>query len=146
MIGNSGTDPRVQYAPWNGTGEHASITDEPGSSKPASVQFAGGARRSGKYVPFFLCPVEIVEAVAAARVEGDLKYEPGNWMKGGKEFFIDCLSHAIEHLFQFPHDASEDHLGHAACNIAFMLWAVKRGIVKREDFINAARVLEGGKE
>ena len=54
-------------------------------------------------------------------MEGDLKYGAGNWQKGNKEFFVDCLGHAIEHLMLFAwddHESLETHLGHAATNIA----------------------------
>src|SRR5437016_1559977 len=31
-------------------------------------------------------------------------------------------------------DKSEDHLGHLACNVAFLVWAVKNGAMSQEDF------------
>jgi hypothetical protein len=106
------------------------------------VEFDGGAKRCDKKAPHFLVPIELMEAVAWTRFEGDGKYEPGNWQLGDPEFFVDCLSHAIQHLMEFPWDASEDHLGHAACNIGFILWAMKRGIVTREDFIRVSRIVK----
>jgi hypothetical protein len=90
-----------------------------------------------------LVPIELMAAVADTRVEGDVKYGVGNWMKGSKEFFVDCLGHAIEHLMLCAWDEEESiwtHLGHAATNIAFILWALKRGKVTRADFQNAATV------
>lgn len=69
---------------------------------------------------------ELMEAVARTREEGDRRYAPGNWMKGSREFFVDCLEHAIEYLMLCVWDEEEDiwtHLGHAATNIAFILWA-----------------------
>ena len=55
------------------------------------------------------------------RVEGDLKYGAGNWQQGSKEFFVDRLGHAIEHLVlcAWDDDDLHTHLGHAATNIAF---------------------------
>jgi hypothetical protein len=109
------------------------------------VTFDSGAKRCDRKAPHFLTPKELMEAVAWTRYEGDTKYDPGNWRQGDKEFFVDCLSHAIEHLFDMPFDEQEDpytHLGHAACNIGFILWAMKRGIVTREDFVNAARIVK----
>lgn len=110
--------------------------------KEKMVAYSGGAKRGGRKLPLFLCPLELVEAVADTRLEGDLKYEPGNWTKGDAEFFLECNSHAIAHLFEATDtDHSEDiltHLGHAATNIAFMLWAIRRGVIRREDFRNYA--------
>jgi len=111
------------------------------SGSATGVEFSGGARRRDRKPPFFLVPRELLEAVAWTRLEGDRKYEPGNWQKGDKEFFVDCLSHAIQHLMDAPWEAAEDfdtHLGHAACNIAFILWAKRRGVVSREDFQQVA--------
>lgn len=109
------------------------------------VEFEGGTKRSERKAPLFLVPKELIQEVAWTRYEGDNKYEPGNWMKGSKEFFIDCLNHAIEHLQDAPFDETEDiytHLGHSACNIGFILWALRRGIITREDFQNAALILK----
>lgn len=66
-------------------------------------------------------------------------------MQGDKKFFVDCLSHAIEHLYDAAFDdtdSAETHLGHAACNIAFILWALKRKIITREDFRRVAEILK----
>ena len=57
---------------------------------------------------------------------------------------MDCLSHAIQHLMDAPWEDAEEfdtHLGHAATNIAFILWAKRRGVVSREDFQQVARLL-----
>lgn len=114
------------------------------------VEFTGGTKRSKRFPPLFLCPIELIEAVARTRLEGDTKYEPGNWVKGDRLFFIDCLSHAIAHLFgaAFPEDTDDPqedvytHLGHAATNIAFILHGLKHGKLTKEDWRNIARVLE----
>lgn len=109
------------------------------------VEFAGGTKRSTRRPPYHLVPVELMEAVAWTRLEGDRKYEPGNWKNGDREFFADCMSHAIQHLMDAPWDEEEDlttHLGHAATNIAFILWALKRGRITREDFQRIACLLE----
>ena len=66
---------------------------------------------------------------------GAAKYGPHNWQRDGKDFFIDAWNHAFVHLQRFKEgDRSEDHLAHLACNVAFMVWAVKNGIVSQEDF------------
>jgi hypothetical protein len=44
-----------------------------------------------------------------------------------------------------PWEEAEDfdtHLAHAATNIAFILWAKRRGLVNREDFQQVARLLQ----
>jgi hypothetical protein len=55
------------------------------------------------------------------------------------------LSHAIQHLVDAPWEEGEEdfytHMGHAACNIAFILGALKRGRVTPEDFRNIAALL-----
>jgi hypothetical protein len=115
------------------------------SRPPTAVEFSGGAQRCTRKPPFFLVPIELLEAVAWTRLEGDRKYAPGNWMLGDKEFFVDALSHAIQHLIDAPWDGAEDfdtHLAHAATNIAFILWAKRRGVVSREDFQQVARLLQ----
>jgi len=113
-------------------------------SRSATVaEFDGGARRCDRKPPYFLVPRELLEAVAWTRLEGDRKYEPGNWKKGDREFFVDSLSHAIQHLLDAPWEESEDfdtHLAHAACNIAFILWAKRRGVVSVKDFQQVARL------
>jgi hypothetical protein len=109
----------------------------------STAELSGGARRCDRKPPFFLIPWELLEAVAWTRLEGDRKYGPGNWQTTDREFFVDSLSHAIQHLMDAPWDDAEafdTHLGHAACNIAFILWATRRGVVSREDFQQVARL------
>ena len=85
------------------------MKQESSAARSATVaEFGGGARRSDRKPPFFLVPRELLEAVARTRLEGDRKYEPGNWRKGDKEFFVDCLSHAIQHLLDAPWEETED--------------------------------------
>lgn len=110
--------------------------------KTKDVEFASGAKRSSRKPPYHLVPRELLEAVAWTRFDGDAKYAVGNWKQGDREFFVDCLSHAIEHLYEFPDDEGEDHLGHAACNIAFILWGLTHGKVNRGDFRNVASVFK----
>jgi hypothetical protein len=111
-------------------------------TEQSQVQFAGGAKRCDRKAPHFLVPIELIEAVAWTRFDGDAKYAPGNWMQGDREFFVDCLSHAIQHLYSVPWDTSEDHLGHAATNIGFILWALKHGKVEQADFARVSQVYE----
>ena len=117
-------------------------------AKPSGVNFACGARRMSRKPMYHLVPIELMQAVADTRQHGDLKYAPGNWKRGDNVFFVDCVNHCIEHLWDATGtDSIEDimvSLGHAATNIGFMLWALRRGIIERKDFERAA-VLEGGR-
>ena len=97
--------------------------------------FAGGARRSDRKPRFDLIPFEFLESVAEVLTTGAAKYGPRNWQRGGKDFFLDVWNHAFVHLERFKEgDMSQDHLAHLACNVAFMVWAIKNGIVSQDDF------------
>jgi hypothetical protein len=123
---------------------------EQATANTAGVTFQGGAGRQTRKTALHLTPIELIEAVGKTRMEGDGKYGPGNWQHGSRAFFVDCMNHAIAHLFDAcgmnseagdDEESIETHLGHAACNIAFMLWALKRQKLSREDFRNAAAVM-----
>jgi hypothetical protein len=65
---------------------------------------------------------------------GTVKYG-GITGRGQKDFFLDAWNHAFVHLRKFKEgDASEDHLGHPASNVAFKVWAVRNGIISQDDF------------
>jgi hypothetical protein len=117
----------------------------PGERADRRVMFQGGTYRESRRPMYHLVPIELLQAVAQTRQHGDLKYEPGNWKKGDRAFFVDCVNHTIEHLWDtVDPDSLTDpmvSLGHAATNIAFMLWALRRGVIERRDFERAA-VLE----
>jgi Domain of unknown function (DUF5664) len=133
-----------QCRPTQMTKNHHSMNSSPGSCADTEVAFEGGTKRSGRKPQYHLVPKELMAAVADTRVEGDRKYKPGNWMQGNKEFFVDCLGHAIEHLMECAWDDQEDletHLGHAATNIAFLLWGLKRNKFTRTDLQNAALIV-----
>ena len=98
-------------------------------------RFPGGARRTERQPRFDLIPFEFLESVAEELTRGAAKYGPYNWKRGQKDFFLDAWNHAFVHLQKFKEgDRSEDHLAHLACNVAFMVWAVKNGIVSQDDF------------
>src|SRR5881398_12169 len=98
-------------------------------------RFPGGARRSDRKPLFDLIPFEFLESVAEVRTRGAAKYGPYNWKRGHKDFFLDAWNHAFVHLQKLKEgDRSEDHLAHLACNTAFMVWAVKNGVVAQDDF------------
>ena len=97
--------------------------------------FAGGSRRSDRKPRFDLIPFEFLEGVSAALTEGAVKYGQQNWKRGGKDFFRDAWNHAFVHHQMFKEgDRSEDHLAHLACNVAFLIWAIKNGVLSEEDF------------
>ena len=98
-------------------------------------RFAGGARRTDRKPRFDLIPFEFLESVAEVLTRGAARYGPYNWKRGRKDFFLDAWNHAYVHLQKFKEgDRSEDHLAHLACNVAFMVWAVKNGIISDDDF------------
>ncbi len=97
--------------------------------------FAGGAKQRDRKPRFDLIPFEFLESVAGALSSGAIKCGPYNWKRGEKDFFLDAWNHAFVHLQKFKEgDASEDHLAHLASNVAFLIWAVKNGVVAQEDF------------
>src|SRR5436853_840577 len=98
-------------------------------------RFPGGARRTDRKPRFDLIPFEFLESVAEVLTRGAARYGPYNWKHGEKDFFLDAWSHAFVHLQKFKEgDPSEDHLAHLACNTAFMIWAVKNGVMSQDDF------------
>lgn len=64
--------------------------------------------------PFFM------RSVAKVLAEGAPKYGEHNWRKGFK--FSDVINHLMQHVEKYrAGDTSEDHLGHAACNLMFLM-------------------------
>ena len=99
------------------------------------ARYAGGAQRTDRKPRFDLIPFEFLESVADVLTEGAARYGRCNWKRGQKDFFLDPWNHAFVHLQKFKEgDRSEDHLGHLACNVAFMIWVVKNGIISQDDF------------
>ncbi len=104
-------------------------------SNTRSAQYDGGAKRDDRKPRFDLIPFEFLESVAHVLSAGAVKYGPYNWKRGQKDFFLDAWNHALVHLEKFKEgDTTEDHLAHLACNVAFMIWAVKNGVVAQDDF------------
>ena len=98
-------------------------------------RFPGGARRTDRKPRFDLIPFEFLEAVAEVLTSGAARYGPYNWKRGRKDFFLDAWNHAFVHLQQFKEgDKAEEHLAYLACNILFMICAVKNGVVLQDDF------------
>src|SRR5712664_3135525 len=98
-------------------------------------QFSGGATRSDRKPRFDLIPFEFLEAVAMVLTAGAARFGDYNWKRGGKEFFLDAWNHAFVHLQKFKEgDESEEHLAHLACNVMFLIWAVKKKVLSQRDF------------
>ena len=99
------------------------------------ARFRGDAKRRDRKPRFDLIAFEFLEAVARALSSGADKYGPYNWKRGQKDFFLDAWNHAFTHLEKFKEgDASEDHLAHLVCNVAFMIWAARNGVVAQEGY------------
>ena len=99
------------------------------------ARYVGGAQRTDRKPRFDLIPFEFLESVARVLSAGAVKYGPYNWKRGREDFFPDAWNHAFVHLQKFKEgDRSEDHLAHLACNVAFLIWAVKKGVISQEDF------------
>src|SRR5690349_16687004 len=100
--------------------------------KSTRKRFRGGAVRSDRKLRFDLVPHEFLEALAEVLTAGAETYGAYNWQRGQRDFFIDAWNHAFVHLQMFKEgDRSEDHLAQLACNVLFLIWAVKHNIVRR---------------
>lgn len=83
--------------------------------------FATGAKRSKLKPPYYLITQSFLERVAGVLDKGQKSYGPNNWVKGDQSFAMDTLNHLFEHVIKLLNgDKSEDHLGHAACNLMFL--------------------------
>jgi dATP/dGTP diphosphohydrolase len=90
-------------------------------------EFASGAVRSsavGK-APISQLDVEMLRQAALVMEFGEIKYSRGNWRKGIP--YNRCLDSALRHLLSFKEGETLDpesgiaHLGHAVCNLMFLL-------------------------
>ena len=69
-----------------------------------------------------LIPLEWRNVLARILTEG-LRYGENSWKKQPREFFIDCLNHAEEHLGKYQNgDRSEEQLGKVAWNVLAVYW------------------------
>ncbi len=97
------------------------------------VTYETGAKRGDLKPMYQLIPLAGLRRLAETLTEGHLKYDPSlfvqNWKLGNVDFFGGCFDHALEHLYKFrAGETDEDHLGHAAANIFFLIWAQEEGI------------------
>jgi hypothetical protein len=86
------------------------------------VSYESGAQRSAavEHLRYDLIHPLFVKAIAKVMAEGVEKYGLYNWEQG---FPISTLfNHLLAHLFNYQSgDRSEDHLGHASCNMMFLV-------------------------
>lgn len=83
--------------------------------------FASGAKRSKVKPPYYLITQTFLERIAIVLEKGLKSYGANNWTKGDEVFAVDTMNHLFEHVTKFLNgDRSEDHLGHAACNLMFL--------------------------
>lgn len=83
--------------------------------------FDSGAVRStdADHARYDLIPRAAIEALGRTLKEGADKYGEQNWKKGIPT--SDFLNHCLQHLYKYlDGDRSEDHIGHAMCNLAFL--------------------------
>ena len=91
-------------------------------AQPVTITHASGAVRSAdaENVRYDLISPHFLEALAKTYAEGAKKYSDNNWLKGFPS--SDLLNHALRHLNLWQTgDDSEDHLSHAAWNIAAII-------------------------
>lgn len=85
-------------------------------------EFDTGAVRDsikGKGRPELISPI-FLDVLSRELAAGAEKYSPRNWEKGMP--FSDVVGSLFRHLIAFMLGASEeDHLGHLACNIMFLI-------------------------
>lgn len=63
-----------------------------------------------------LIPLEFLDEIASIFEEGEVKYGD-SWKNGGRDFLIDCLNHASNHLHKYCNgDISENQLSKVAWN------------------------------
>lgn len=93
-----------------------------GQAAQAVRKFESGAVRSAEVEHLaynLICPAAILK-LAKVLSEGKRKYGEDNWAKGMP--VNDVLNHVIGHLTSLQRgDISEDHIGHAFCNLMFLI-------------------------
>lgn len=99
--------------------------------------FPSGAKRSkdADGTRLDLIPLEFLRRVGATLMTGAEKYGEFNWQKGMP--IAECANHALQHLYKYlDGDTSEDHIAHAACNLAFIAHYEKHNADLKSTFDN----------
>jgi len=84
-------------------------------------QFESGAvlSRDADHARYDLIPRSALELMARTLKTGAEKYGEYNWQKGIPNG--DLMNHCLQHIYKWlAGDRSEDHIGHALCNLAFL--------------------------
>lgn len=90
------------------------------------VEFEGGAKVSSLRPAYHLLYRKFLEAMAGVCTEG-MRYGESNWKRGNREFAIERLNHAIDHLYAWiDGDRSEPHLAKAAWGLMATFWFDER--------------------
>jgi hypothetical protein len=77
----------------------------------------GQGKRTVRRPRHDLIPLEFLDEIASIFEEGFEKYGD-SWKKGGRDFLIDCLNHASNHLHKYCNgDISENQLSKVAWNV-----------------------------
>jgi hypothetical protein len=86
---------------------------------------SGAIRSTDKdNVAYHLISPIALKVLAQVLKEGGQKYGEYNWENGFP--VTDILNHAVGHIYDFlSGDNSEDHLGHAFCNLMFAIHSFK---------------------
>ena len=104
--------------------------------KVGAVKYDGGKPR------WDLFPYDAAEEVVKVLNYGAVKYEDRNWERGLR--WGQCFGATIRHLYSWWHckligkdgtdpESGISHLGHAMCNILFMMAYEKRGLDSFDD-------------
>lgn len=106
-----------------------------------------------------LIPSIVIKTLSNILTYGAKKYDPNNWKKGieHSRLFAACL----RHLYAYKSGESIDpesglsHLGHALCNISFLIWMaenkpelndLQETTTKAKPDLPAVHVLDAGKQ
>ena len=95
---------------------------------------SSGATSSGEKPPYHLIPISLLRRTAKQMGHGAAKHSPYNYEKGlgDKQYILERLSHAVEHLHIAMDNISrgilsmEDNLAGVVCNVAFAMEYQKR--------------------
>lgn len=89
-------------------------------------------------LPLSLVPASLIRGVAEILAFGAKKYAPNNWRKGGSwtKTYESCMRHLLDwnEGIDLDKESQLDHLKHAACNIAFLIEFVEKGIGEDDRF------------
>ena len=94
-------------------------------------EFQSGAKRSkdADHARYDLIPMAAMEAMAKTLCVGARRYGEFNWQKGIPA--SDLMNHCLQHIYKWlDGDRSEDHIGHAMCNLAFLAHFISIGQVE----------------